>query len=604
VSKRRRIEDYGLIGNLRGTALVARDGSIDWLAMPRFDSPAFLCALLGNDENGCWRIAPLDTIRRVRRRYLDETLVLETTIETDGGCVAIIDFMPLCDEHAQDLVRIVRGVRGSVAMTCDLRLRFDYGRDLPWVRPRDDCLVAIAGPDAVRVDASIGLDTDLNDVKQTFAVKEGQALPFVLTWYRSYEQSPPRRDADNLLEETINSWRTWCGRCEAPDERRDAVVRSAITLKALTDCRTGGIVAAATTSLPEFLGGQRNWDYRHCWLRDATFTLYALVKSGYYEEARGWREWLRRAVAGEPARLQVMYGVAGERRLDELELPWLDGFAGSQPVRIGNDAHRQLQMDIYGEVMDCFHTYRTHGLEKDEEVWRLELELMPFIDQHWQEPGAGIWERRGAPRRHVTSAVMCWVAADRAVKAVERFGFDGPLSHWRTLRSRIHDYVCRHGYDESQGAFVEAFGEESLDASVLLIPLVGFLPPDDARVVNTVKTIRRKLMDNGFVRRYDSAESDDGMPPGEGCFIACTLWMADALALMGRRREAQEIFERVLDVRNDLGLLAEEYDPIAGRQLGNFPQAFSHVGIINTAQNLSRRQGPAESRSERNAQES
>lgn len=595
----RLIEDYGLLGNLATAALVGREASIEWLAMPRFDSPACFAALVGDLSNGCWRIAPQEEIRHKSRRYRDRTLVLETTLDCDSGSVRIIDFMPLSDEASEDLVRIVCGLRGTVPMTFDLRLRFDYGRTPPWVQPHNGNLVAVAGPDAVRIESLIELDTDWHDVEQSFTVNEGDRIPFVLTWYPSYQDPPPQRDPERLLEETVAYWRDWANSCHLPEEWREAVVRSAITLKALTNRRTGGIVAAATTSLPELPGGSRNWDYRHCWLRDATFTLYALIKSGYVEEARGWQDWLRRAVAGEPSKLQVMYGLAGERRLDEVELPWLCGFDNSRPVRAGNDAYRQRQLDIYGEVMDCFHAYRTHGLEEDEEVWHLEQELMPFIEEHWRDPGAGIWERRSEYRTYVTSCVMCWVAVDRAVKGVERFNLEGPVEHWRALRSRIHDYVCSNGYSESRGAFVEIFGEETLDASALLIPLVGFLPADDPRVVSTMEVIQRELMEDGFVRRYDSDKSDDGLPPGEGHFIACTLWMADNLAIMGRKQEAREIFERVLDVRNDLGLLAEEYDPVSGRQLGNFPQAFSHVGIINTAHNLSREEeGPAEHRSE------
>lgn len=592
-----RIEDYGLIGSLRTAALVGRNGSIDWLALPRFDSPACFSALLGDKDNGCWTIAPQERPHIVCRRYVEGTLVLETTFQTSSGSVQLMDFMPFSEEGAEDLVRVVRGVRGTVPMRLDLRLRFDFGRTRPWIRRLDGHLVAVAGPHAIRLDTPLQLDPDPNGVECGFEVREGQSVPFVLTWYPSYRDSPPRRDHWALLQDTVGYWQDWSGHCESPEDWSEAVVRSAITLKALTHRATGGIVAAPTTSLPERLGGMRNWDYRYCWLRDATFTTYALVKSGYLEEARAWREWLRRAVAGEPSKLQIMYGLAGERRLDEQELPWLRGYENSAPVRVGNDAYRQRQLDVYGVVMDAFHTYRIHGLELDEEAWQIALALMPFVEEHWRDPGAGMWEQRGERRSYVTSRVMCWVAFDRAIKGVERFGLKGPADRWKRFRSAIHEDVCRHGYNESRGAFVEAPGEERLDASVLLIPLVGFLPPNDPRVVSTLEAIRRELTEDGFVRRYDSDKSDDGFPAGEAPFVVCTLWMADNLALMGREREAREIFERVLDIRNDLGLLSEQYDTTSGRQLGNFPQALSHVGVINTAHNLSHSEGPAQRRS-------
>lgn len=595
----RRIEDYALIGNTETAALVGRDGSVDWLCLPRFDSPACFAALLGDAENGQWKVAPQQPPKAVRRRYLDGTLVLETIFETETGSVSVVDFMPLPRHEAVDLVRTITGLEGEVPMRFETRIRFDYGRVVPWVRRTEDGLTAVAGPDLVRLRTPLALKDDGFSSVADFTIRKGESIPTILTWHLSYDPIPPARDIPGLLDRTVAWWQEWSARCKTPEEWHEPVLRSAITLKALTHQRTGGIVAAPTTSLPEFIGGVRNWDYRYCWLRDATFTLYALMVTGYDEEARAWREWLVRAVAGEPSKLQIMYGLGGERRLDEFELPWLAGFEASRPVRIGNAAHQQLQLDVFGEVMDALHSARMHGLEWGDEGWRVQVELMRYLEDHWQDPDAGIWEERAPPRRYVFSTVMAWVAADRAVKAVERFGLKGPADRWRQMRDAIHKEVCERGFNAERNAFTRNFGGTTLDASVLLLPEVGFLPPKDPRIIGTIEAVQRDLMVDGFVRRYHTHENDDGLPPGEGTFLACTLWLADAFALIGRGDEARILFERVLAVRNDVGLLAEEYDPVARRQLGNFPQAFSHVGVINTARNLSTRLGPARERAGR-----
>ena len=592
-----RIEDYALIGDTRTGALVCRNGSIDWLCVPRFDSPACFAALLGDPDNGQWIVAPQDAPRAANRRYVDDTLVLETTFETDAGSVRLTDFMAITpDDDSIDLVRIATGLRGAVPMHFEARFRFEYGSVIPWVRRREHGLTAIAGPDALRLVTPLELEGKDWSTVADFTLKEGQTVPMVLTWHRSYDVPPPPRDPTTMLHDTLRWWRGWSSSCEAPAEWRDAVVRSAVTLKALTHADTGGIVAAATTSLPEWPGGVRNWDYRYCWLRDATFTLYALMMTGYTDEARAWREWLVRAVAGEPTKLQIMYGLAGERSLEEREIPWLTGFAESRPVRIGNAAHQQKQLDVFGEIMDAFHSGRTHGLDPSDEAWRIQLELIGEVEEHWRDGGSGIWEQRAPDRRYVYSNVMAWVAIDRAVRAVERFGMKGPLNTWKKLRQTMHDEICREGFSEERNAFVQYFGGKTLDASALLIPLVGFLPPDDPRIVGTVDAINRELVDDGFVRRYATGDGSDGLPHGEGAFVACSFWLADNLAMMGRTSEARTLFERILDTRNDVGLLAEEYDPVGKYQLGNFPQAFSHVGIINTACNLAKGAGPAERR--------
>jgi GH15 family glucan-1,4-alpha-glucosidase len=559
------IEDYALIGDTITAGLVSRDGSLDWLCLPRFDSGACFAALLGTPEHGRWLIAPKSGIRRTHRRYQPGTLILETEYETDEGTVTVLDFMPSRGREA-DVVRIVVGGRGQVRMRMELIIRFDYGSIVPWVRRSDGVLRAVAGPDAVV------LRTD------------PEAAPF---------------DPEAALAETQQWWSEWSSQCTYDGHWREAVVRSLITLKALTYAPTGGIVAAATTSLPELIGGVRNWDYRSCWVRDATFTLYALMVGGYKAEATAWREWLVRAAAGRPSELQIMYGPAGERRLPELDLPWLPGYEGSQPVRTGNKAVEQFQLDVYGEIMDALHQTRRNGIDSDEYAWRLQRALMEFLESAWGRPDEGIWEVRG-PRRHFThSKVMAWVAMDRAVKAVEDFGLDGPVDRWRAIRSDIHAQVCRQGFNAERGTFVQYYGSQSLDASLLMIPLVGFLPATDPRVQGTVEAVQRHLMDDGLVARYNSSSEVDGLPSGEGVFLACSFWLVDNLILLGRREEATRLFERLLEIRNDVGLLSEQYDPKARRLLGNFPQAFSHVGLVNTACNLSGGGGPAAQRQQR-----
>jgi GH15 family glucan-1,4-alpha-glucosidase len=589
-----RIEEYALIGDCETGALVGRDGSIDWLCVPRFDSAACFAALLGGPEHGRWLLAPKGEGPGGRRRYRGDTLVLETEWETESGTVAVIDCMP---PQTPDVVRIVEGRRGRVAMQMELGIRFDYGSLVPWVRRTADGITAIGGPNAIRLQTPVRLSGEGYRTVAEFTVSAGDRLPFCLTWYPSHQSPPPGADPEKSLVKTEDWWQAWTARCTYEGEWRDAVVRSLITLKALTYAPTGGIVAAPTTSLPERLGGVRNWDYRYCWLRDATLTLYAFMTSGYVEEARAWRDWLVRAVAGMPAQAQILYGVAGERLLPERELAWLPGYQGSAPVRVGNAAAEQFQLDVYGEVMDALYCARRTGLDPDENVWRVQRALSEFVAEAWREPDEGIWEVRG-PRRHFThSKVMAWVALDRAVKAVERFGAEGPLPRWRALRETIHQEVCRDGVDAELGAFVQFYGAKLLDASLLMIPLVGFLPATDPRVRGTVAAIEGRLVHDGFVARYTTLPDVDGLPPGEGVFLPCTLWLADNLVLQGRAAEAHELYARVLAVRNDVGLLAEEYDPTAKRLLGNFPQAMSHVALINTAMNLTRRGGPAEHRS-------
>jgi GH15 family glucan-1,4-alpha-glucosidase len=590
-----RIEDYGLIGDCQTAALVGRDGSMDWLCVPRFDSGACFAALLGTTDHGRWLIAPVGPVRSTRRRYRGDTLVLDTEFTTDDGVVTLVDCMPPRSE-APDVVRLVIGTRGRVAMRMQLVVRFDYGVIVPWVRRTTDGIRAVAGPDALHLRTDVALRGENLTTVADFTVTEGQRVPFTLTWCPSGAPPPTARDPEAAIRETVEFWEEWAARCRYQGEWRDAVVRSLITLKALIYSPTGGIVAAATTSLPEQPGGVRNWDYRFCWLRDATFTLYALMMGGYIEEARAWREWLLRAVAGNPAQIQIMYGLGGERRLTELELDWLPGYEGAAPVRIGNAAYRQRQLDIFGEVLDTFHVARRDGLPPDEDAWRVEQKLLEFLETVWPEPDEGIWEVRG-PRRHFThSKVMAWVAFDRAIKGVERFGLAGPVERWRATRAAIHDEVCRRGFDPARNTFVQYYGAEALDASLLMLPLVGFLSREDPRVRSTVEAIERELMYQGFVFRYPTHPHVDGLPPGEGVFLACTLWLADNLILLGRRDDARRVFERVLALRNDLGLLSEQYDPDTRRLLGNFPQAFSHVSLINTACNLARRVGPAAAR--------
>ena len=596
-----RIEGYAIIGDTRTAALVGRNGSIDWLPLPRFDSGACFAALVGTEENGRWLIAPAGEVTAVERRYRGDTLILETRFTTPTGKAVVTDFMrisadPASRHGSSELFRLVRGERGTVQMRLELVLRFDYGSIVPWVRRRPDGIYAIAGPDAVLLRTPIDLTGQDKRTFAEFAVAEGQTVPFSLAHHSPFGPEPPSVDAAQALSETEAYWRAWSAQYQERGEWREATMRSLITLKALTYGPTGGIVAAPTTSLPERLGGVRNWDYRYCWLRDATFTLYALLISGFREEAKAWREWLLRTVAGEPSTLQVLYGLAGERRITEYEIPWLAGHAGSRPVRIGNLAHEQHQWDVYGEVMDVLNLAREHGLERDDNTWRVQSALVNFLESHWQRPDSGIWEMRGEPRRFTHSAVMTWVAVDRAIKAVERGGLDGPLERWRRLAATIHEEVCRCGFDAERGAFMQYYGSKELDAALLLMPLVGFLPVTDSRVIGTIEAIERELMVDGFVLRYRNREHVEALPPGEGVFLACSFWLADVLVMSGRRRDALALFERLLALRNDVGLLPEEFDPHARRALGNFPQAFSHVGLINTAHNLSLAQGPAEQR--------
>jgi GH15 family glucan-1,4-alpha-glucosidase len=587
-----RIEDYGLIGDLQTVALVSRLGSIDWLCFPRFDSGAIFASLLGDEENGQWTIRPAEKYDSPGRRYRGDTLVLETDFETSSGAVRLIDFMPPRGE-APDVVRIVEGVRGTVDMQMELALRFDYGSVVPWVRNLDGALVAVAGPDAVSVRTPIELGGRNLRTYAEFPVREGERIPFVLTWFPSHRDLPEPVDAEHALADTVAYWEDWAGHCKMEDGRwRDAVVRSLLTLKALTYGPTGGIVAAATTSLPEALGGVRNWDYRYCWLRDATLTLLAFLRAGYLDEAKQWRDWLLRAIAGSPEDIQVLYGVAGERRLTELELPWLSGYEGSQPVRIGNDASNQLQLDVYGEVIDALHLARVKGIPASDDAWSVASRVFDWLESGWREPDEGIWEVRG-PRRHFThSKVMAWVAFDRAVNAIEKLGREGPIDRWRDTRDTIKADVLANGYNAEVGAFVQYYGSDRLDASLLLIPLVGFLPAKDERVVGTVEAIQRDLMRDGLVERYRADEENvgvDGLPPGEGVFLPCSFWLVAVLARLGRLDEAVELYERLLSLRNDLGLLAEEYDPERGRLVGNFPQAFTHLTLVETAFTLRRR---------------
>jgi GH15 family glucan-1,4-alpha-glucosidase len=588
-----RIEDYALIGDLLTAALVGRDGSIDWLCLPRFDSGACFAALLGSPENGRWLLAPAGASRCPRRRYRDGTLVLETELEADGGAVRLIDFMPPRGE-APDVVRIVEGLRGRVAMRMELVIRFDYGSIVPWVRRSDGALTAIAGPDMLRLVTPVETRGEGPKTVADFTVAEGQRVPFVLTWYPSYHSEPEEIDPEQALRETEGYWRDWSGRCTQAGPYHEAVERSLITLRALIYAPTGGIVAAPTTSLPEQVGGVRNWDYRFCWIRDATFTLYSLLLAGYHEEAGAFRDWLLRASAGNPSKLQIMYGLDGTRRLTELELDWLPGYEGSKPVRIGNAAHEQFQLDVYGELLNTLHLSYQTGMGPGETGWSMGRVLMDFLESAWKQPDEGIWEVRG-PRRHFThSKVMAWVAFDRIVKIGEQFRLEGPFDRWRAVRDEIHEQVCREGYNAEVGSFVQYYGSRALDASLLMIPLVGFLPASDPRVRGTVGAIERHLTADGFVARYLNAEKVDGLPPGEGMFLPCSFWLADCYKLLGRDDDARRLFERLLALRNDVGLLSEEYDPHLGRLVGNFPQAFSHVSLVNTAFDLTRAKDPHE----------
>jgi GH15 family glucan-1,4-alpha-glucosidase len=580
------IEDYALIGDEQTAALVGMDGSVDWLCLPRFDSAACFARLLGDEDNGYWRIAPVGADRCTRRAYRRDTLVLDTDWETEQGAVRVTDLMPQRD-RAPDLVRVVEGLDGEVTLHSVLKLRFDYGSIVPWVRRTDGHRVAVAGPDStwLRSEPEVTSWGEDYGTHAEFTVKKGEKVAFVLTWHPSHEPRPPLVDPYDALRHSVEDWRAWVSRCRYKGPYRDAVVRSLITLKALTYAPTGGIVAAPTTSLPEEPGGVRNWDYRYCWLRDSTLTLNALLAAGYQEEAEAWRNWLLRAVAGDPADLQIMYGVAGERRLPEFELPWLSGFLGSAPVRIGNDAVKQLQLDVYGEVMDSLSFARESGLSAQPDVWALQTALLDFLRTHWRQPDEGLWEVRSDRRQFVHSKVMVWVAADRGVRTLERHpGLGGDLDGWRALRDEVHQEVCEKGYDPERNTFTQSYGSRELDAALLLIPRVGFLPPDDPRVIGTIDAVREELSRDGFVRRYSTEDADvDGLPGGEGAFLVCSFWLADALYMTGRAKEARELFERLAGLANDVGLLSEEFDPVTGRHLGNFPQAFSHIGLVNTA---------------------
>ncbi len=589
-----RIEDYGLIGDCETAALVGRDGSIDWLCWPAFDSDACFAALLGTEKNGRWLIAPAEDITRCSRRYWENTLILETVFETANGVVALIDFMPPRG-NASDVVRLVRGVSGKVKLQMQLVIRFGFGIDIPWVkRTEDGALLAIAGQDMTVLRTPVETRGEGLTTVAEFEVGEGKTVPFVLTYGPSHLPLPEPIDPAQALRETENFWTEWCSRCSYEGEHRELVMRSLITLKALTYGPTGGIVAAPTTSLPEKLGGARNWDYRFCWLRDATFTLLALMNSGYSEEASAWYNWLLRAAAGAPANMQIMYGIMGQRRLLEWEAAWLPGYEGAQPVRVGNAAHAQLQLDVYGELIDAFHQSRMASLQLGEDSWALGRAVLDHLSEVWDRPDHGIWERRGEARHYVSSKVMTWVAFDRGIKSAERFGLEAPLDRWRALRDAICRDVCERGFDPEQNAFVESYGSKLLDASILLLPAVGFLPATDPRVRGTIEAIEKHMMRDGFVLRHDPRELSDEQQPIEGAFLACSLWLADAYVLAGELAKARALFQRVVAVANDLGLLAEEFDSGQRRQSGNFPQALTHIALINTAHNLSEATRPVE----------
>ena len=592
------IEDYAPIGDCQTAALVGHDGSIDWLCWPRFDAGACFAALLGSPGNGRWRIAPEDPSPRVSRRYRNSTLILETEFESAGGWITVIDFMALRG-GVSDLVRLVVGRRGRVRIRSELVIRFDYGAVVPWVTRLEDGtgIQAVAGPSMVVLRTTAPFHGENLSTVAELSVEAGDTVPFVLTYSPSHVAPPAPLDPEAALAETEAFWQDWSSRCRHTGPWHEAVLRSHITLKALTYAPTGGIVAAPTTSLPERIGGVRNWDYRYCWLRDATFTLMSLMDGGYFDEAKAWSDWLLRAVAGRPSEIQIMYGLAGERRLAEWEVPWLTGYHGSRPVRVGNAAHGQLQLDVYGEVMDALYQARRGGLVMREASWALQRAIVEHLETIWQEPDEGIWEVRGERRHFTHSKVMAWVAFDRAIRSIEEFGLKGPLDRWRAVRQQIHEDVCRKGYDRDLGSFVQSYGAPHLDASLLMLALVGFLPPSDSRIRGTVAAIeQRLLLEDTFVLRYDTEEVADGLPAGEGAFLACSFWLADNLILLGRHEEAGRLFERLLALRNDVGLLAEEYDPVARRQLGNFPQAFSHIALATTARNLTQAAKPAQAR--------
>jgi GH15 family glucan-1,4-alpha-glucosidase len=596
------LEDYALIGDCISAALVAKNGSIDWLCWPRFDSDACLTALLGNEQHGRWQLAPAEPVRRVTRAYRTDTMVLETVFETQSGTVALVDCMPMGVEtpgHRSAIVRLVEGRSGKVAMKLHLTLRFDFGESIPWVKRLDDGsgILAVAGPNAVSLRTPIQTRGEDMSTVAEFTVAEGQMVPFTLSYGRSYRAPPPALDPQQAVAATEGFWRDWAGRCRYRGPYRDAVTRSLLTLKALTFKTSGGIVAAPTTSLPEQLGGSRNWDYRFCWLRDATLTLLALMHAGYFDEAQDWRDWLHRAIAGSPDQLQIMYSVIGERRLTEVTLPWLPGYGGAKPVRVGNAASEQLQLDVYGEVMDALHHARDGGLAAIPAAWDLQQKLIAHLAKIWSEPDEGIWEVRGGRRDFTFSKVMAWVAVDRAIRDAENYGLEAPLDDWRKLRQDMHDTICQKGFDTEKQSFTQFFGSTELDASLLMLPMMGFLPPDDPRIRGTVAAVERELLVDGFVLRYRSESNVDGLPVGEGAFLPCSFWLADNYVLQNRMAEAEALFKRLVALSNDVGLLAEEYDSEAKCLVGNFPQAFTHVALLGTAFNLMR-EGPAQSRTD------
>ncbi len=595
----RPIEDYGVIGDLHTVALISKAGSIDWMCLPRFDSGACFANLLGGENRGHWRISPRNGGVSQKRQYLKDTLVLETYFEDQSGSFKVIDFMPPRLDNPC-LIRIVEGVSGISQVESELEVRFDYGQTVPWVSRTSDGINMIAGPHALSLESSASLKGRNMETFADFVVEAGERVSFILTYHGSLEPVPRALDASISLENTVEYWQNWVLQCrDSFDGYHEVVTRSLITLKALTYAPTGGIVASPTTSLPEQLGGARNWDYRYCWLRDATFTLYALMVDGYAEEARRWRDWLLRAAAGDPGQLQIMYGVAGERLIPEFELPWLRGYEDSKPVRVGNAASEQFQLDVYGELMDAFYQFRRSGIPSYNDAWDLETKVVEFVEKNWNQPDEGIWEIRGPRRDFTYSKVMAWVALDRAVRVTERFGFDGPTERWKSVRDEIKKEVMTKGYNESVGAFTQYFGSKSLDAAVLLLPLVGFIRADDPKMISTVDAIEKGLSASGLLRRYsDEDEKVDGLEGEEGVFLACSFWMVDNLALSGRKEEAKRRLDHLLTLGNDLGLFSEEYDVHSKRMLGNFPQAFTHVGIVNTVRNVLNSQSPAKHRAE------